>query len=125
MNIKLKQYSSQGKDDNIKGGEDVKDKDKKFDEVVEEVEVAEEVTEDAKVDVSDGSDTNDEDNSNEDIFAKTFELSHDDIRCKLYKLLEAVEKEDDSGTTCKAYDDYFIYSFGIILYYKQGYVKLM
>ena len=125
LNIKLKQYSSQGKDDNIKGGEDVKDKDKKFDEVVEEVEVAEEVTEDAKVDVSDGSDTNDEDNSNEDIFAKTFELSHDDIRCKLYKLLEAVEKEDDKWYYIdKVYDDYFIYSsWDDDIYYKQGYVK--
>lgn len=125
LNIKLKQYSSQGKANNTKGGEDVKDKDKKFDEVVEETKITEEVVEDAKVDVSDGVDTNDEDNSNEDIFTKTFELSHDDIRCKLYKLLEAVEKEDDEWYYIdKVYDDYFIYSsWDNDIYYKQAYVK--
>ena len=56
-------------------------------------------------------------------FSKTFELSHDDIRCGLYGLLEAVESTNNEYYYIeKVFDDYFIYS-GMSGLYKQGYSK--
>ncbi len=121
LNVKLKNHFSQDNTDNIEGGEDVKDKDKKFNKTETEDKI--EGTE--VKDTINSAKANDGDNSNEEVFTKSFELSHDDIRSKLYRLLEAVEKEDDEWYYIdKVYDDYFIYSsWDSDTYYKQGYVK--
>lgn len=112
------------------GGEDMKDE--KFEEEVVE-ETSEEGTEkDTEESVKEGqSDKTDDkkvaDNTDEDeVFTKTFELSHDDIRCKLYKLLHEIEKEDDNYYYIdEVYDDYFIYSSWdeTPKHYKQNYIK--
>ena len=126
LNVKLKNHFSQDNTDNIEGGENVEDKDKRFDEEVEEIKVVEEVDEDVKVEDDAGSvETNDEDNFSEEVFTKSFELSHSDIRCKLYNLLSVIEQEDEEWYYIdEVYDDYFVYSsWDNPKYYKQGYVK--
>lgn len=48
--------------------------------------------------------------SEEEKFTKTFEISHDDIRCALYALLAPYENEDNDWYAITAvYDNYFIY----------------
>lgn len=64
-----------------------------------------------------------DDNQKEDKFSKTFELSHDDIRSKLYSLLSEIEEEDDEWYYInEVFDEYFIYS-GFKKTYKQNYIK--
>lgn len=47
---------------------------------------------------------------NEEKFSKTFELSHDDIRCGLYALLAPFEETDnDWYWISNVYDDHFVY----------------
>ena len=129
------------------GGESVgKNKDKKdFEEVEETVEEIEEeivneeiqndteenvdnATEEDKV-TDENSDTEStEDDTEEDEtekFTKLFELSHDDIRSKLYKQLIPFENEDDDWYWInEVYDDYFVYSSDYTSkYFKQNYVK--
>lgn len=60
----------------------------------------------------------------EEKFTKVFELSHDDIRSKLYTLLYKVEEEDDEYYYIqKVYDNYFIYGgWDEDACYKQGYI---
>lgn len=59
----------------------------------------------------------------EEKFTKVFELSHDDIRSKLYGLLYEIEEEDDDWYWInEVFDDYFVYS-GYKKIYKQGYIK--
>ncbi len=91
--------------------------------VVEEAKEAEEV-ESTEV-VEDNAEADILEEVVEDNFTKTFELSHDDIRSKLYKLLAKVENEDEEWYYInEVYDDYFIYvSWDIPKYYKQGYIK--
>ena len=56
-------------------------------------------------------------------FIKTFELSHSDIRIKLYQLIAPIEEQDDTWYWISdVYDEYFIYS-NDAKYYKQGYIK--
>lgn len=56
-------------------------------------------------------------------FIKTFELSHSDIRVKLYQLIAPIEEQDDTWYWISdVYDEYFIYS-NDAKYYKQGYIK--
>lgn len=60
-----------------------------------------------------------------DKFVKSFELSHDDIRCALYGLIAQFEEEDnDWYSICNVYDTHFVY-FGMISsqYYGQEYRK--
>ena len=58
-------------------------------------------------------------------FTRTYELSHDDIRCALYALLMPYEEADDVYYyISEVFDDYFIYETwcgGAI--YGQGYIK--
>ena len=57
-------------------------------------------------------------------FSKTFELSHDDIRCGLYTLLAPYEESDQEWYYIQSvYDGYFVYrSYGIEgKIFKQGY----
>ena len=59
-----------------------------------------------------------------------FELSHDDIRMALYRLLESTWDENSYAWVCEVYDNYFIYqkeTYGDegydYKYYKQSYSK--
>lgn len=58
-------------------------------------------------------------------FVKTFELSHDDIRCALYALLEPVETENNDWYYIESvYDTYFDYaSWSDNSMHRQGYIK--
>ena len=108
----------------FEGGENLEDNKEKFEEeetvettevVEEEVPTTEEV-EETTVETS-------EEETKEEKFTKSFELSHDDIRSKLYKPLYDVEEQDDTWYYInKVFDDYFIYS-NYEKYYKQGYIK--
>lgn len=56
-------------------------------------------------------------------FVRIYELSHDDIRTKLYRLLAPIEEADeDDYWISEVYDDYFIYG-SANKYYKQHYIK--
>ena len=62
----------------------------------------------------------------DEIFTRTYELSHDDIRCALYALLVPYEETDNTYYyISEVFDDYFVYESwcngGTI--YGQGYVK--
>lgn len=60
--------------------------------------------------------------SNEN-FIKTFEISHEDIRYAIYKLLEVREKADDTTYwIAKVFDDYFIYEGEMSVFYGQQYI---
>lgn len=60
-------------------------------------------------------------------YTKSFELSHDDIRCGLYMLLQPFEEMDDAWYyISEVYDTYFIYrgwNNGASKIYKQEYKK--
>ena len=60
-----------------------------------------------------------------DKFVKTFELSHDDVRCALYALLEPIETENNDCYYIDAvYDTYFDYtSWSGNSLYRQKYTK--
>ena len=59
----------------------------------------------------------------EENFTKLFELSHDDIRSKLYKYLYKIEDEDDTWYyITQVFDNSFIYT-DEVRNFKQGYVK--
>jgi len=60
-----------------------------------------------------------------DKFVKTFELSHDDVRCALYALLEPIETENNDWYYIDAvYDTYFDYaSWSGNSLYRQKYTK--
>lgn len=54
---------------------------------------------------------------------KEFQLSHEDVRSKIYNLLWDVEESDGTWYYIQAvYDDYFIYGNDEV-FYRQGYVK--
>ena len=80
--------------------------------VTEEAEVSEEETEATEV-------------VENEVFTRTYELSHDDIRCALYALLVPYEETDNTYYyISEVFDDYFIYESwcgGTI--YGQGYIK--
>jgi len=58
-------------------------------------------------------------------FTRTYELSHDDIRCALYNLLMPYEEADNTYYyISEVFDDYFVYeSWCGNTIYGQGYVK--
>ena len=58
-------------------------------------------------------------------FTRTYELSHDDIRCALYSLLVPYEETDNTYYyISEVFDDYFVYeSWCGNTIYGQGYVK--
>ena len=58
-------------------------------------------------------------------FARTYELSHDDIRCALYTLLMPYEEADNTYYyISEVFDDYFVYeSWCGSTVFGQGYVK--
>ena len=140
---KVEQLNKELKQSLFEGGEGVEDK--KFEEYVVEtteetteefIETTEESTEDVEETTVDTSEETEEttEEFNEEVaetteeeveekFTKVFELSHDDIRSKLYGLLYEVEEEDDDWYYInEVFDNYFIYS-GYKKIYKQGYIK--
>lgn len=81
---------------------------------------------DEEPDVNINIDDNDDDSENDVTnFQKTFEISHDDIRCALYNLLAAYEDTDDEWYYITAvYDSYFAYeNFRGDKIYGQNYTK--
>ena len=57
-------------------------------------------------------------------FSKTFELSHEDIRCALYELLMPYEEADnDYYWIVEVYDDHFVYEGYMGNYWGQRYTK--
>lgn len=91
-----------------------------------EEETTEEFVEDVVNETTENTDETTANTSEEEVeekFTKVFELSHDDIRTKLYGLLYEVEDEDDDWYYInEVFDTYFIYS-GYKKIYKQSYVK--
>ena len=60
----------------------------------------------------------------EEKFAKTFNLSHDDIRCALYQLLAPYEEANNEYYwIVEVFDDYFVYQGYCGNYFGQKYVK--
>lgn len=60
----------------------------------------------------------------EEKFTKTFDLSHDDIRCALYNLLASYEVADNEWYwIVEVYDDHFVYQGCCGNYFGQKYVK--
>lgn len=87
-------------------------------ETVEEVVETPEVTEEF---VEDGTDDDEDDKEN---FSKTFELSHDDVRCALYQLLAPYEEaNNDWYWIVQVYDNHFVYQGCMGNYFGQKYVK--
>lgn len=71
----------------------------------------------------DGTDGSD-DGKDKDVYSKTFELSHDDVRSALYQLLAPIEEAlHEYYWIVSVYDDYFIYEAECYNYYKQAYIK--
>ncbi len=78
-------------------------------EVVEET-ATEESTDETDATEAQTEETNDEAPSEEEKFSKTFEISHEDIRCALYALIAPYEEQDNDWYGISAvYDDHFIY----------------
>ena len=122
---KLNEELKQSLNFTLEGGENLEDN-----KIFEEEEVVEtEVVVEEEVPTTEEVEETPVDTSDEEIveekFTKSFELSHDDIRSKLYGLLYKVEDEDDEWYWInEVYDDYFIYSSDWNpKYFKQGYIK--
>lgn len=113
LNNKILQFSQ----DNFEGGEDLADEEKNQNIEKQQDKKVEKKTKEQEVFAGETKDALDEK------FTKVFELSHDDIRSKLYKLLSDIEEENNEWYwIAEVYDDYFIYS-GLSSYFKQKYVK--
>lgn len=96
-------------------------------EIIETQEASEEFVEDDKDDdkddIDDTDDKNDEDEEKE-VFSKTFELSHDDIKYGLYQLLIPYEEaNNDWYWIVEVFDAYFVYQGCMGNYFGQKYVK--
>lgn len=82
----------------------------------------------AEITVEDDDKDEDFTNKTDDKFELRYELSHDDIRCKLYDLLRQDEPMECYRWICATYDTYFVYqeevyenSTYVCKWYKQSY----
>lgn len=94
-------------------------------ETVEEVVETTETPEVTEEFVEDGTD-DDEDDAEDDKenFSKTFELSHDDVKCSLYQLLAPYEEaNNDWYWIVEVFDNHFVYQGCMGNYFGQKYVK--
>ena len=97
----------------------------------ETVEVSEEFAEDDKDeddnkddDKEDVDDKEDDEDEEKEVFSKTFELSHDDIRAGLYNLLRPYEEaNNDWYWIVEVFDNHFVYQGCMGNYFGQKYVK--
>lgn len=72
----------------------------------------------------DNADDDEKDDGGKDTYAKTFELSHEDVRSALYQLLAPIEETlNEYYWIMSVYDDYFIYESCCGNYYRQAYTK--
>lgn len=72
----------------------------------------------------DNADDDEKDDGGKDTYAKTFELSHEDVRSALYQLLAPIEETlNEYYWIMSVYDDYFIYESCCENYYRQAYTK--
>lgn len=72
----------------------------------------------------DNTDDDEKDDGGKDTYAKTFELSHEDVRSALYQLLAPIEETlNEYYWIMSVYDDYFIYESCCGNYYRQAYTK--
>lgn len=87
-----------------------------------ELEVEPEVEPESELEVEPESESEAETNS---VFVKTFEISHEDIRCALYNLLIPYEEADNEWYyITNVYDNYFVYEgYCGSSIYGQNYVK--
>lgn len=128
MVTELKKSIRFAEKEHFKGGEEVKkenfDEANEVEEVVENTEEpVEETTEPLEGEQSSAECEENKEVVEEEKFTKTFELSHDDIRAKLYGLLYEIEEQDDTWYYIdEVFDDYFIYS-NYEKYFKQGYLN--
>lgn len=88
---------------------------KKYDKTVDDIDFDYESLSDEELEVAfqkafDGNSNTDDGTNEDDKFTKTFELSHDDIRCALYNLLIPFEESDNACYWISdVYDTYFVY----------------
>ena len=95
-------------------------------EVAEVTEVIAETPEVAETFVEDGTDDEDEEDDEDDKenFTKTFELSHNDVKCGLYNLLAPYEQaNNDYYWIIEVYDNYFVYQGCNGNFFGQKYTK--
>lgn len=94
-------------------------------ETVEEVTETTETPEVAEEFVEDGTDDDeDDDEDDKENFSKTFELSHDDVKCSLYQLLAPYEEaNNDWYWIVEVFDNHFVYQGCMGNYFGQKYVK--
>lgn len=93
-------------------------------EAVEEVTETTETPEVTEEFVEDGTDDEDDDEDDKENFSKTFELSHDDVRCALYQLLAPYEEaNNDWYWIVEVFDNHFVYQGCMGNYFGQKYVK--
>lgn len=93
-------------------------------ETVEEVVETTETPEVTEEFVEDGTDDEDDDEDDKENFSKTFELSHDDVRCALYQLLAPYEEaNNDWYWIVEVFDNHFVYQGCMGNYFGQKYVK--
>lgn len=94
-------------------------------ETVEEVVETTETPEVTEEFVEDGTDDDeDDDEDDKENFSKTFELSHDDVKCSLYKLLAPYEEaNNDWYWIVEVFDNHFVYQGCMGNYFGQKYVK--
>ena len=95
------------------------------DESNSEPEVTETVTEELEQLDTDDSEVVEPETVEPEVFARTYELSHDDIRCALYNLLVPYEEADgDYYYISEVFDSYFVYeSWCGERVFGQAYVK--
>lgn len=119
---------------NVKGGADVEDIKNKIpqteEQVKEKFKSIDNKTTDENNEIKDEFDYKAAYEAIPEKFKKVFELSHDDIRWKLYEKLESVENADDEWYyISEVYDNYFVYenylwgSSDERKIFKQGYIK--
>ena len=96
--------------------------------VEEEVQVEESAEEEVVTEEAESTEDtpSEEETVEEEKFSKTFELSHSDIRCGLYALLEPFEETDNEWYLISdVYDDHFVYEgfFNSENIYDQKYIR--
>ena len=117
-------YNSEGKEETEVDENVIEVNEETVDEEIQVEEAAEEEV--TTEEMESAEETPSEEFEAEEKFTKTFELSHDDIRCALYALLSPLEETDqDWYFISNVYDDHFVYEgwFDENHVYDQKYTK--
>lgn len=79
---------------------------------------------DSSENTDDDSENKNDDEEEQKTYSKTFELSHEDIKAALYRLLEPIEETlNEWYWIVSVYDNYFIYESCCGNYFKQSFTK--